>query len=326
MGLLSMALGTSNPVAQFVDANKFAVHGAFSGLANGQNISQGLANAAQGAATGAQQDSAYGLSLADQQSRIGQIQFEQNLQTNALKLAAQGRTSMAGVLAQSPNPNVRAMAPLVLSGAMAPGDAFASMYKPGETIHQGDSLLAQPLSSDPNLAGQSPPAAASGSSPNASAPAPTPGAPPFVPASATATDTGQPIPLAPLRGTADPSIGASGAPPTTPAFAPSVPAPSTGVSVSGASPQMAPVSIKPVFSAPTGDPLKMTVPQRQDFATAQGMKPGDPGYANFVMTGKLPQNVTERFVGAGNLVRRPVALSEKQSGQIGGNLWRGFPG
>lgn len=56
MGLADLILGNANPIAQFLDANGNKIRGLGAGFASGQNFSQGLANAAQGAAQGAPVD------------------------------------------------------------------------------------------------------------------------------------------------------------------------------------------------------------------------------------------------------------------------------
>lgn len=58
MGLADLILGGSNPFAQYADANQNKIRGAFAGLGTGQNFSDGLANAARGAAAGGPADTA----------------------------------------------------------------------------------------------------------------------------------------------------------------------------------------------------------------------------------------------------------------------------
>lgn len=56
MGLVSLALGDTNPLSQFIAQNKSAVHGFFGGLGSGQNLEEGLSNAAQSIAAGQRLD------------------------------------------------------------------------------------------------------------------------------------------------------------------------------------------------------------------------------------------------------------------------------
>jgi hypothetical protein len=56
MGLVSLALGDSNPLSRFIADNKSAVHGMFAGLGSGQNIQAGLSNAAQSISAGQRLD------------------------------------------------------------------------------------------------------------------------------------------------------------------------------------------------------------------------------------------------------------------------------
>lgn len=56
MGLVEWALGKQNPISVFVDQNQNKIHNAFAGLGAGNNLSSGLSNAAQYAASGSQLD------------------------------------------------------------------------------------------------------------------------------------------------------------------------------------------------------------------------------------------------------------------------------
>lgn len=278
MGLLDLALGKENPVASYVDANKNAIHGAFSGLGTGQNISQGLSNAAQGAQTGAQADSAYAFALKDQQSRLDQIQYEQTLQQNALQLAAQGRNATADWLEKSPNPQVSALAGPVRNGTLSGADALTMVMKPGQTVQPGEGILPNPMAYG---GGAAQPA-------NTNPPTPTLAPPPQVnPADPTVSDRAQEL----TNYMSSPSQGGTGSP-TAPVLAPtalSLPTGAQGAPAPSGGPQ------QPYVPIPTADPMKMNVPQRQAAAAAQGLKPGDPGYANFILTGRLPNNATETW-------------------------------
>lgn len=273
MGLLDLALGKSNPVSAYVDANKNAVHGFFGGLGSGQNISDGLSSAAKAAAVGGQADSAYALALQDQQSRLDQIAYERSLQQNALQLSSQGRNATADWLEKQSNPNLQALAPAVRNGTIAGSDALAMAFKPGQTVSPGDSVLPNPMS--PSFGAPAASASATGSSPVPLAPGPTP----------TAAQLG-PTSFAPNMQPQDAS-----------AFYGAVNGTAPSASGAGPVPASAPASIQPamtpVFTAPTADPLKMSVQGRKDAAAAQGLQPGQPGYANFILTGRIPQAVAD---------------------------------
>lgn len=73
MGYLDLLLGANNPLAHWVDSNPYTMSAVGSGLASGQNFSDGLAAAAQGANAARASDNAYATSqatLAKQQDAI----------------------------------------------------------------------------------------------------------------------------------------------------------------------------------------------------------------------------------------------------------------
>lgn len=301
MGLLDYALGTANPVSQYVDSNPNTIHGLFSGLATGQNISDGLSQAAQNANSGA---------LAD---RVLQQQMGARNQT-------------ADWLAAQPNPNLAKLAPMVRSGLLSGADALTMAFKPGTTVDPGATYLPNPL--DPSNTGV----------PSAPAQLPTPPAAPPIAAPAATTPT--PVPL-PQINPDDPTVAdraqqlqqafvAAGDPATDPSTPPgAIGATASNPPVPLASPSVAqpqvPIGATPAgyvpgqpFTAPATDPLKMTAPQRIAAAASQGLKPGDPGYANFVLTGRLPNNATEtwRPATAADLTANGIAANDPSVYQV----------
>src|SRR5688572_1876885 len=73
MGLTELFLGKENPVSQYVGQNRQAIRGAFAGLGQGRNFSEGLGQAALGANQGAQRDDAYALTQAAEAKRQEQL-------------------------------------------------------------------------------------------------------------------------------------------------------------------------------------------------------------------------------------------------------------
>jgi hypothetical protein len=249
MGLLDQALGRENPVSQYVDSNPSTIHGLFSGLATGQNISDGLSAAAQNANAGAMQD------------RVLQQQMA-------------GRNQTADWLAAQPNPNLAKLAPLVRSGLLSGGDALAMAFKPGISLAQGDTLIPNAL--DPANTGAAPVPQPTAPAPVQAPPAPSVPLPQINPDDPTVANVAQQLQQAQQ------------------AFAPpaQAQAPAQTSAPSGGAPSYVPGQ---PFTAPANDPLKMTAGQRADAAAAQGLLPGQPGYANFILTGRMPNNATETW-------------------------------
>lgn len=74
MGLAELFLGSQNPIAKYIGANRQAVRGAFTGFGQGTDLGSGLANAAMYANQGAAADDAYALTLKEKADREQQMQ------------------------------------------------------------------------------------------------------------------------------------------------------------------------------------------------------------------------------------------------------------
>jgi hypothetical protein len=129
MGWADMILGSSNPFAQWADSNPMVLSGIAGGLASGQNISAGLSNAVQAIGPAEQAQNAYKLSLADQQSRLGQIAYERSIQQAALQRQLAGMQSASDMAAQSSNPTLQSMAPILKNDPTAVTDLVGAMTK-----------------------------------------------------------------------------------------------------------------------------------------------------------------------------------------------------
>lgn len=123
MGLADLIFGTQNPFSQFVDTNQNKIAGIGAGLASGQNISAGLAAAAQGAQQGGAADRAYAIQVADQKSRLDQINYERTLQQNALALQADQRKAAANWAIKMGHPE---WAGAAMAGGISMGDMFGA--------------------------------------------------------------------------------------------------------------------------------------------------------------------------------------------------------
>jgi hypothetical protein len=127
MGWADAILGSSNPFAQWADSNPTVLSGIAGGLASGQNISAGLSNAVQAIGPAEAAQNAYKMSLADQQSRLGQIQYERQMQQNALNLQVQQRNAAADWAAK--DPSMSQYSDAIRSGAISGADVFNTVNK-----------------------------------------------------------------------------------------------------------------------------------------------------------------------------------------------------
>jgi hypothetical protein len=194
------------------------------------------------------------------------------MQDRVLQMQMAGRNQAADWLAAQPNPNLAKFSSIVRSGGMAMSDVLAVALKPGVSLAQGDSYLPNPMG--PDTTGAPPPPQQA---------APTPVAQPYQPPS---------VPL-PQMNPDDPTV-ADRAQQLQQALAPppQAQAPAQTPAPSGGAPSY--VQGQP-FTAPANDPLKMTASARAAAAAAQGLLPGQPGYANFILTGRMPNNATETW-------------------------------
>lgn len=110
MGLADLILGSQNPFTQFVAQNKNTIHGAFAGLGQGQNISDGLSNAARGAVAGGPADDAAAVAAKQEADRQAAIQQQAAL-----------RQKYAQFFLQQNQPDY---ARAVSDGIMEPGAAY----------------------------------------------------------------------------------------------------------------------------------------------------------------------------------------------------------
>ena len=128
-GWADAILGSSNPFAQWVDANPLVTKAIGGGLASGQNISAGLSNAVQAIAPAQQAQNAYQMALTDQQSRLGQIQYERQMQQATLARQLEGMQSASDMAANSDSPMLQAIAPILKNDPTAVSDVVGALSK-----------------------------------------------------------------------------------------------------------------------------------------------------------------------------------------------------
>lgn len=315
-GLLS-DLGYSSPLTDFLAQHRGVLTQFGAGLASGQNISQGLSNAAQGVASGAASDSAYGLSLADQQSRLDQIAYDRTLQQNALALAANQRNQTADWVTKIGHPE---LADAVRSGAITGSDVFAALTKPGTSVRGGDTYVPNSFTM--------------GATPDAAPPAPNaPAAPAPQDASGGPVDPStapQPLPqvvsgsdVAPIGSLANASQLSPAVPPPTPTptILPQQPvqAAAPGPAI-GAVPAVAPGLPRGSFTTPA---RPTTVQENYNTAVSQGFKGSLVDYQKSIKTASTTADIqnyalyAQQTKAAGQV---PMSfLDYKQSSSAGGS-------